>query len=130
MICPVEPRKIMASEPDAPNAAVLLRSTAIFRELSNDQLAEIWSRARFHTLRRSEALVCQGTASDSVYVVVSGRFEVWIEGQKNAVSEIGVGEPIGEIGFFAGTPRTATIIAVREFGRARARSRLVRRRGA
>ena len=114
MIRPVEPRKIMASEPDAPNAAVLLRSTAIFRELSNDQLAEIWSRARFHTLRRSEALVCQGTASDSVYVVVSGRFEVWIEGQKNAVSEIGVGEPIGEIGFFAGTPRTATIIAVRD----------------
>ncbi len=114
MIRPVEPRKIMASEPDAPNAAILLRSTAIFRELSNDQLAEIWSRARFHTLRRSEALVSQGTASDSVYVVVSGRFEVWIEGQKNAVSEIGVGEPIGEIGFFAGTPRTATIIAVRD----------------
>src|SRR5689334_10989018 len=102
----------MTTKPDAPNAAVLLRSTAIFRELSNDQLAEIWSRARFHTLLRNETLVRQGTASDSVYVVVSGRFEVWIEGQKNAVSEIGVGEPIGEIGFFAGTSRTATIIAV------------------
>jgi NTE family protein len=104
----------MTTKPDAPNAAVLLRSTAIFRELSNDQLAEIWSRARFHTLLRNETLVRQGTASDSVYVVVSGRFEVWIEGQKNAVSEIGVGEPIGEIGFFAGTSRTATIIAVRD----------------
>ena len=39
---------------------------------------------------------------------------MWIEGQKNAISEIGVGEPIGEIGFFAGTPRTATIVAVRD----------------
>jgi NTE family protein len=104
----------MADEPGAPNAAMLLRSTAIFRELSNDQLAEIWSRAKIHNLLRSETLVRQGTASDSVYVVVSGRFEVWIEGQKSAISEIGVGEPIGEIGFFAGTPRTANIIATRD----------------
>jgi NTE family protein len=104
----------MGNEPGIPNAAILLRSTAVFRELSNDQLGEIWSRARFHSLLRGEILVRQGTASDSVYVVVSGRFEVWIEGQKNAISEIGVGEPIGEIGFFAGTPRTATIIAARD----------------
>ncbi len=104
----------MANEPGFPNAAILLRSTAIFRELSNDQLAEIWSRARFHNLLRSEILVRQGSPSDFVYVVVSGRFEVWIEGQKNAISEIGVGEPIGEIGFFAGAARTATIVAARD----------------
>jgi NTE family protein len=104
----------MTEEPTAPNAAILLRSTAIFRELSNEQLAEIWSRAKVHNLLRGATLVRQGTASDSVYVVVSGRFEVWIEGQKSAITEIGVGEPIGEVGFFAGTPRTATIIAARD----------------
>jgi NTE family protein len=104
----------MADDPATPSAAMLLRSTAIFRELSNDQLAEIWSRAKVHNLLRSDVLVRQGTASDSVYVVVSGRFEVWIEGQKSAISEIGVGEPIGEVGFFAGTARTATIIAARD----------------
>ena len=104
----------MADQPGALNAATLLRATAIFRELSNDQLAEIWSRAKIHNLRRGEILVHRSTPSDSVYVVVSGRFEVWIEGQKSAISEIGVGEPIGEIGFFSGAPRTATIIAVRD----------------
>jgi NTE family protein len=104
----------MISGPDALNGAILLRSTAIFRELSNDQLAEIWSRARFHSLQRGERLMTQGTASDCVYVVVSGRFEVWIEGKKNAINEIGVGEPIGEIGFFAGAARIATIVAVRD----------------
>ncbi len=72
----------MASEPDA--AAVLLRSTAIFRELSNDQLAAIWSRAKMHNLPRGDVLVRQGTPSDSVYVVVSGRFEIWVEGGKAA----------------------------------------------
>ena len=104
----------MTDEPGPQNAARLIRSTAIFRELSNDQLAEIWSRAKVSNLLRGDVLVRQSTPSDSVYVVVSGRFEVWIEGQKTAISEIGVGEPIGEIGFFSGAPRTATIIAVRD----------------
>jgi NTE family protein len=104
----------MTVEPGAPSASILLRSTAIFRDLSTDQLAEIWSHAKVHNLLRSEILVRQGTASSSVYVVLSGRFEVWIEGHTSAVSEIGVGEPIGEIGFFAGISRTATIIAARD----------------
>ena len=35
-------------------------------------------------------------------------------GQESAINEIGVGEPIGEIGFFAGIARTATIVAARD----------------
>jgi NTE family protein len=104
----------MAQAPDVPNAAAMIRSTAIFRELSNDQLAEIWSRAKVHHLQRSATLVRQRDPSDSMFVVVSGRFEAWIDGQKTPIAEIGVGEPIGEIGFFSGTPRTATIIAARD----------------
>ena len=104
----------MADDPGAPSAATLLRSTAIFRELSNDQLAEVWSRAKVHNLRRGDVLVRQNAPADCVYVVVSGRFEVWIEGKNSHVTEIGVGEPIGEIGFFSGAPRTATIIAARD----------------
>jgi NTE family protein len=104
----------MAEAPDAPNPASMIRSTALFRELSNDQLSEIWSRAKVHKPLRGEVLVRQGAPSDSVFVVVSGRFEVWIQEQKTAISEIGVGEPIGEVGFFSGTPRTATIIAARD----------------
>src|SRR5262249_58956970 len=86
----------------------------IFRELSNGQLAEIWSRAKVHNLQRGATLVLQNDPSDSVFVVVSGRFEAWIDGQKTPIAEIGVGEPIGEIGFFSGTPRTAPIIAARD----------------
>ena len=104
----------MASKLHAANAPILLRSTAIFRDLSDDQLAEIRSRVKTHTLLRSEVLVRQGAPSNSIYVVISGRFEVWIEGQTSAINEIGVGEPIGEIGFFAGIPRTATIVAARD----------------
>jgi NTE family protein len=102
----------MASEPDA--ASMLLRSTAGFRDLTDEQLRAIGSRAKVHYLLRSDVLVRQGAESNSVYVVVTGRFEVWIEGQNSAINEIGAGEPIGEIGFFAGGPRTATIVAARD----------------
>src|SRR5687768_2842815 len=98
----------MASEPSVPNATRLLRSAALFQGLSDDQLAEISSRTKVHNLLRGENLVRQGEESGSVYLVVSGRFEVWIEGQQSAINEIGVGEPIGEIGFFARVRRTAT----------------------
>ena len=104
----------MAEEPGALNAAELLRSTAIFRELSNEQLDAIWSRAKVHNLTRGAVLVRQGTPSDSVYIVVSGRFEVSVEGQKSPIAEIGVGEPIGETGFFSGATRNATIVAARD----------------
>ena len=104
----------MAEEPAALNAAELLRSTAIFRELSNEQLDAIWSRAKVHNLTRGAVLVRQGTPSNSVYIVVSGRFEVLVEGQNNPINEIGVGEPIGETGFFSGATRNATIVAARD----------------
>src|SRR5262245_66583663 len=100
----------MAEDPGALNAATLLRSTAIFRELSNDQLAAIWARAKIHQLRRGEVLVRQNAPSDSVYMVVSGRFEVLVEGRGGVIAEIGVGETIGEIGFFYGVPRHATVL--------------------
>ena len=98
----------MAEDLGALNASTLLRATAIFSELSNEQLDAIWSRAKIHHLRRGEVLVRQHAPSDSVYIVVSGRFEVLVEGRTGVIAEIGVGEPIGEIGFFSGVARTAT----------------------
>jgi NTE family protein len=96
------------------NTADLLRSTAIFRELSDEQLTAIWSHAKVLSLTRGEVLVRQNAPADSVFIVVSGRFEVWVVGRDRAINEIGVGEPIGEIGFFSGAPRNATIVAARD----------------
>jgi NTE family protein len=66
------------------------------------------------SLRRGDVLVRQGEPSDVLYVVVSGRFSVHVDGAVEPVAEIGPGQPIGEIGFFAGLPRTATVIARRD----------------
>ena len=89
-------------------------ASAAFGELSADQQADIWSRARIRRLLRGETLVWQNTPADAVFVVVSGRFEVRLEGMPMPLAEIGVGQPIGEIAFFAGGLRTATVVAVRD----------------
>jgi CRP-like cAMP-binding protein len=65
----------MTREPGAPNAKTLLRSAAIFRKLSDDQLAEIGSRTSIHNLHRGELLMRQGEISNSIYVMSAHRIE-------------------------------------------------------
>lgn len=65
-------------------------------------------------VRRGEVLVRQGEEADALYFVVSGRFDVRIEGRAEPIAEIGPGAPVGEIAFLAGGARTATVTASRD----------------
>ena len=65
-------------------------------------------------VRRGVVLVHQGDAADALYVVISGRFSVEVEGSAEPIAEISSGSPIGEIAFFAGGRRTATVRAIRD----------------
>ncbi len=65
-------------------------------------------------LKRGDTLVRQGDAADALFIVVSGRFEVRIDGRDGVVAELGPGSPVGEIAFLAGGTRTATVIAARD----------------
>jgi len=47
-------------------------------------------------------------------VVVFGRFHVIRNPGEQPIAEIGPGEPIGELAFFAGVGRTATVVAARD----------------
>ena len=52
--------------------------------------------------------------ADALFVVVTGRFTITLAGQQRIIAEIGPGQPIGEIAFLAGGPRTATVTALRD----------------
>ena len=65
-------------------------------------------------MKAGEALLREGAASRALYLVVSGRFHVYEQGASRPVAEIGTGSSIGEIGFFSGSPRTATVSAARD----------------
>src|SRR3954462_11569729 len=82
---------------------------------ATSKLCEALARhAEQRLLRRGEVLVREGDPSDALHFVLSGRFAVYLDGVRERVAEVGQGEPIGEVGFFAGLPRTATAIALRD----------------
>jgi NTE family protein len=62
---------------------------------------------------RGETLIKEGAAADHLYIVNFGLFEV-DDPDGRAVALIGAGQLIGEIGFFAGEPRTASVVAARD----------------
>ncbi len=70
-----------------------------------------------HSLRRSLArgafLVRQGEQAETLFFVLTGRFDV-LRGGRDLIAEIGEGEPIGEIAFFGGLERTADVVAARD----------------
>ncbi|MGH8094988.1 MAG: patatin-like phospholipase family protein [Chthoniobacterales bacterium] len=64
-----------------------------------------------------EVLFREGDASDSIYVVMSGRLQASVaepDGKSQVVGEIGRGESVGEMGAFTQEPRRATVVALRD----------------
>lgn len=97
-----------------PITRALLSKVDAFRHLGAEDLAAIEARLAVESVARGEALLRQGEPAKDLYIVASGRFHVWREGEPEPIAEIGAGSPIGEIGFFAGGVRTATALAERD----------------
>ena len=91
-----------------------LASVATFRDLPPEALRSLEDRLQPVPVRRGDCVVRQGENADALHVVVSGRFAVEIDGDEEPVAEISHGSTIGEIAFFAGGPRTATVRAIRD----------------
>ncbi len=91
-----------------------LSAVEALKYLSSGEHDELESRLVPMSIARGETLIRQGDAADALYLVVSGRFQVLIEGRDRPISEIGPGSPIGEIAFFSGGVRTATVKAGRD----------------
>jgi NTE family protein len=91
-----------------------LAAIEAFKDLSASEHDELESRLQPIAIARGEILVRQGDAADALYLVMSGRFQVLLEGRDKPISEIGPGSPVGEIAFFSGGLRTATVKAGRD----------------
>ena len=91
-----------------------LSTVATFSGLSADELQRLEAALTPRAVSRGEMLVREGDAADALYVVVSGRFAVEINGIDEPVTEISKGATVGEIAFFAGGARTASVRAIRD----------------
>jgi NTE family protein len=84
----------------------------------NDPASQLFDllagEAEERALRRGEVLIRAGEPADELHFVLSGRLSVHVAGSARPVAEVAQGEPVGEIGFFAGLARTATVVALRD----------------
>ncbi|MDE2291386.1 MAG: cyclic nucleotide-binding domain-containing protein [Elusimicrobia bacterium] len=90
----------------------LLRAVPLFSPLSEEQAAKLLAFVRFERRGRGEAIVLQGEAGDSFYVVYSGRVEVSVAKRlfgSKTVAELGPGDFFGELSLMLDQPRAATV---------------------
>ncbi len=96
--------------------------TTIFGAFNQEMLKHVLPRVQWLQLGGGDVLFQQNDRDESLFFVVSGRlraFSVDESGVRQVLGEITRGETVGEMAFFTGEPRTATVVAVRDSGLAR-----------
>lgn len=86
----------------------------IFAHLTATERDDLAAGFERRSLLRGDVLVREGAEANALYVVVSGRFAVTVAGRSAPLTEIGPGQPVGEIAFLSGGTRTATVTAMRD----------------
>ena len=81
--------------------------------LTSEQRSDLVALMRIRRVARDESLIERGSRAETLFIVEFGSSEVRNAAGK-VIDEFGAGQLIGEIGFFAGTPRTADVVAVRD----------------
>jgi small-conductance mechanosensitive channel/CRP-like cAMP-binding protein len=83
----------------------------LFAGLRTEQRAAIAAATSMRTFGSGEALVRQGEAGESMFVLCSGKVAVVVEPDRREVAEIGAGGYFGEMSLLTGEPRSATVVA-------------------
>jgi len=101
----------------APNAADLLRRTAIFRDLPESVFNSLLEALTWIQLPGGTELFQLGDEADALYVVLSGSlgaFKPDISGRMLQIGQIGPGETVGENALILDQARGATVRALRD----------------
>jgi ATP-binding cassette, subfamily B, bacterial len=85
-----------------------LQAVPIFAGVEGANLAALANIFVPKTLRENEVVFNQGDAGDQFYIVVRGRLEVLVDGDRR-ISVLEDGDYFGEIALLTDSPRTATI---------------------
>lgn len=98
--------------------AGLLRGVEFLEALTSEQLDRLAVEARIVPYPAGAAIVRQGEAGDSLFVIAAGRVEVSVHapggGPEQHLATMGPGDYFGEMSLLTGAPRSATIRAVDE----------------
>lgn len=90
---------------------------SVFGDFDESMLQRVLPMLEWVHVEGGEVLLEQGTRDESLYFVISGRLRAVAaahDGSRSVLGEVARGETVGEMAFFTGEPRTATVVAVRE----------------
>ena len=96
-------------------STLLLRNVPLFSVLSERQLVLLASAVIRRSFPRGATVMAAGDATDSLYVVISGRLKVMIsddEGREVILTMLGPGEYFGEMGVIDDSPRSASVVTL------------------
>jgi predicted acylesterase/phospholipase RssA/CRP-like cAMP-binding protein len=99
----------------------------LFRNLTEEAKSELQSSFRWTLLRAGETLFRAGDAGDALYLILSGRIQLFQEDSaaqadgayftpsaQQLLTELGQGDTLGEMALLTGEARSATAYAVRD----------------
>lgn len=115
----VEPAKAALEpelEPEVDIDVSTLPRTPLVSELPREVLVALLERVQLKTVAAGEAVIREGDAGGSMFVLAAGRVQVVREhaGEPLVMAELGEGTFFGEIGLVAEVPRLATVVAAEE----------------
>ena len=92
-----------------------LGSCPVFASLNQTELASLSKHFTEIAVSPGEVFITKGEDDPSLFIIASGLVEVYNvdnEGNEISIARVGVGEPIGEMGYFSGGKRTAYVRAL------------------
>src|SRR5690625_3303557 len=90
-----------------------LQRVKLLAPLNNEELNQLSTQLKTVYYVRGATLIEQGTAGESMFIVMSGRAAIYVQLQdsKHCVAVLGSGQVFGEMSLMTGEPRQATVIA-------------------
>jgi CRP/FNR family cyclic AMP-dependent transcriptional regulator len=96
-------------------STAVLKAVPLFSSFPEDQLRMLAAVVTRRSAARSSTVMAGGDATDSLYIVLSGRLKVMMsdaEGKEVILSILGPGEFFGEMGLIDDSPRSASVVAI------------------
>jgi len=90
----------------------ILRQASLFEGLDDDDLQQIIDQLEIQAFDKGELVVRQGDHTDSLYVIIDGRVDVFLcngKGKGIIINSLGPGDAFGELAPIGGIPRQASI---------------------
>lgn len=89
----------------------------LFGQIDDATMALLRSHLEWVEVPAGQVLMTQGEPGDSMYLSISGRLRAYVrgdDGEERMVREMARGQIVGELSLYTDSPRSATVVAVRD----------------